>query len=136
MRKAYIIGALALTAACDTTGGTGTIAISGGSAANHLVFTVPPTGPSAAGAAITPAVVVRAALASGAVDTSYRGIITMAIGAGSSGSGTLSGGGGVVASGGVASFGSLTISAAGTYTLTASSPPLAGTTSSPIAITP
>ena len=136
MRIAFIlITGLALTSACESSG-TGTIAIAGGTAANHLVFTVPPTGPSAAGAAITPAVVVRAALASGAVDTSFRGIITMAIGAGSTGTGTLSGGGGVVASAGVATFGGLTISAAGDYTLTASSPPLVGITSAHFAITP
>ena len=137
MRIAFIlIVGLALTTACEGGGGTGTIAISGGSAATHVVFTVPPTGPSPAGVVITPAVVVRAATASGTTDTSFRGIITVAIGSGSSGSGTLSGTTGVVASGGVATFGDLKISAAGSYTLAASSPPLVGITSSPFAITP
>jgi len=135
MRLAYIsFASLALIAACDTSG-TSIIALAGGTAATHVLFRVPPTG-SAAGAAITPAVVVVAATSSGATDTTYKNIISVAIGSGSSGSGTLSGTTSVVATAGQASFGDLKISAAGTYTLSASAPSLSGATSSPFAITP
>ena len=134
MRVGYVsILGLALAAACDTSGGGGIIAIAGGTAATHVVFVIPPTG-SAAGAVITPTVVVNAETASGAKDSTFKGIIAITLGG--SGPGTLTGTTSVVATAGQASFGDLKISAAGTYTLTASSPPLASATSSPFAVTP
>ncbi len=89
----------------------------------QLAFTVQPTN-AQAGAAIAPAIQVRAQDAAGAVVTSFTGNITLAIGT-NPGGGALSGTTTVAASGGVATFSNVSINKTGTgYTLQASTPTL------------
>jgi hypothetical protein len=102
--------------------------------AAQLVFAQQPTN-TAAGAAITPAVTVRALDASGNLATSFTGNVTIAIGTNPAG-GILSGTTTVAAVGGVATFSNLRIDKAGSgYTLVASAPGLTSATSNPFDIT-
>ncbi|HEX4561108.1 MAG TPA: Ig-like domain-containing protein, partial [Gemmatimonadales bacterium] len=87
--------------------------------AQNLTFTVQPTSASA-GATITPAIQVTARDSLGNVDTSYAGLVTLAIGTNPGGA-TLGGTKTVAAAHGVATFGDLSLDKTGTgYTLTAS----------------
>ena len=89
-------------------------------AATHLVFTVQPTN-ATAGAAIAPAVTVKAEDALGNVDTTYAKPVGLSIKATTGTAGAvLTGGTAVAAVAGVATFGALSINLAGTgYVLTA-----------------
>jgi len=101
--------------------------ISSGAAAT-LVFTMQPS-TAAAGAAITPAVQVTIQDAQGNTVTTATTNITVAIGTNPA-SGTLAGTKSVAAVNGVATFSTLSLSAAGTgYTLTAAATGLTGATS-------
>ena len=101
----------------------------------RLEFGQQPTS-TEAGRAITPAVTVRAVDNTGALQTSFTGTVTIAIGANPSG-GTLSGITSVSAVGGVATFSSLLIDRAGSgYRLSAGAGGFTGVTSLPFAITP
>ncbi len=89
-----------------------------------------------AGRGITPAVTVRAVDNTGALQTSFTGVVTIAIGANPTG-GTLSGNTNAVAIGGIATFPSLLIDRAGNgYRLSAGAAGFTGVTSTPFAITP
>jgi dUTPase len=102
--------------------------------ATQLVFTVQPSD-ALSGGAITPAVSIAATDAVGTVDTSFRGPVTVALGA-NSGGGTLSGATTVTATLGVATFPGLSIDKAGTgYTLVASASGLTSATSAGFTIT-
>src|SRR5439155_221175 len=105
-------------------------------AAAQLGFTVQPHG-APAGSVITPAVQVTALDALGNVVSSFTGDVTMVLGANPTGA-TLGGTTRVAAVDGVASFASLSINKAGTYTLTASASAsgLTSATSDPFDITP
>src|SRR5207247_50414 len=90
-------------------------------AASQFVFTAQPTN-TTAGAAITPAVRVRALDAQGKHATGFTGTVTVVLGANPGGA-TLSGHTTVAASAGVATLGDLSLDRAGTgYTLTATAP--------------
>ncbi|HYO45588.1 MAG TPA: invasin domain 3-containing protein, partial [Gemmatimonadota bacterium] len=103
--------------------------------ATRLEFGQQPTN-TQAGAAISPAVTVRAVDGAGTTDPSFTGNVTIAIGANPTG-GTLSGSTMVAAVNGVATFGNLSINRAGTgYTLAASANGLTGVTSNSFSITP
>jgi alpha-tubulin suppressor-like RCC1 family protein len=103
-------------------------------AATHLAFTVQPSN-TAAGSMITPAVEVIAQDAQGNKARSFTGSVTVAIGSNLAG-GTLGGTTTVIAQAGVAAFSDLMIDKAGTaYTLQASSPGLASSTSSAFDVT-
>jgi adhesin/invasin len=92
-------------------------------------------GTTQVGAAISPAVTVRAVDGGGATATSFTGTVTIALGA-SPGGGTLSGTTTATAVAGVATFSNLRISQAGAgYTLTASAAGLTGATSAPFTVT-
>jgi uncharacterized repeat protein (TIGR01451 family) len=114
---------------------TATVAFTGGAppTATRLVFGQQPSN-AQAGAAISPAVTVRAVDAGGATVPSFTGSVTIAIGT-NPGGGALSGTTTVSAVAGVATFSNLSINAAGTgYTLAASATGLTGATSNPFAI--
>jgi hypothetical protein len=97
-------------------------------AAAALVFSVQPT-TSAAGTAITPALIIDVHDASGNLATPFTGPVTIAIGTNPA-AGTLGGTATVNAVAGRATFSTLTIDLAGTgYTLAASSTGLTGVTS-------
>jgi len=102
----------------------------------HLAFNQQPS-KTAAGAAISPAVVVQVLDAIGNVVTSDNSVqVTIAIGA-NPGGGTLSGTATITVSAGVASFGNLSINKTGVgYTLSASAGTLTGATSAPFNIMP
>ena len=92
-------------------------------------------GATQVGAAISPAVTVRAVDGGGATATSFTGTVTIALGA-NPGGGTLSGTTTATAVAGVATFANLRISQPGTgYTLTASAAGLTGATSAPFTVT-
>jgi subtilase family serine protease len=117
--------------ATDTAHGsvTGSVTVTVGAAsASQLVFGVPPSN-AAAGVAISPAVTVKVEDQYGnLVSSDNTDQVTLALGANPGGA-TL-GGSTATVSGGVATFSSLTVSAAGTgYTLTAAAAGLAGATS-------
>src|SRR5207247_393619 len=105
--------------------------------ATQLVFTVQPVA-TTAGATISPAVQVTARDPLGRTVTSFDGNVTLTITAGTGTSGArLLGATTVTAVGGVATFSTLGIEQSGSgYTLSATAGGLAGTTSSPFAITP
>ncbi|HJR54260.1 MAG TPA: invasin domain 3-containing protein [Gemmatimonadota bacterium] len=101
----------------------------------RLEFGQPPTN-TQAGRPITPAVTVRAVDNTGALQTSFTGQVTIAIGANPA-SGTLSGTTTTVAVGGIATFSNLSIDKSGSgYRLSAGASGFAGATSGPFAITP
>ena len=103
--------------------------------ATRLEFGQQPTNEQA-GAAISPAVTVRAVNNGGVTVTSFTANITIAIGS-NPGGGTLSGTTTVAAVNGVATFSNLSINRTGNgYTLTASSGSLTGATSNSFSITP
>jgi len=129
-----MIAAAVLTVACGGTSRIIGLAGSGGTA-THLGFTVQPSS-TTAGHVIAPAVVVVAQNLNGNADTNYTNSVTLAIGA-NPGAGTLSGTSTVSAVRGVATFGNLSINAAGTgYTLTAAAALLTSATSATFNITP
>ncbi len=99
-----------------------------------VAFVQQPTG-AQAGGAIAPPVIVDVEDSNGNVVTSDTSNVTVAIGPGTSGLGTLSGTLTVAAVNGVATFNSLAISAAGGYTLEASDGLLAPATSSSFTVT-
>jgi hypothetical protein len=99
-----------------------------------VAFAQQPAG-AQAGGAIAPPVIVDVEDGSGNVVTSDHSNVTMAIGPGSSGPGTLGGTLTVAAVNGVATFSNLTVSAAGGYTLEASDGVLAPATSSSFTVT-
>jgi hypothetical protein len=108
-----IVVALALAAACDSTGSS-TIGVSGfggTGGATHLAFTVQPTNTSP-GTAIVPAVQVTAATSSGSVDPAFSNSVIVSIGT-NPGGGGLSGTRTVTAVAGVATFSNLSITNAG-----------------------
>jgi adhesin/invasin len=129
---ATITGTVAGAAITDTavvtfTGGSPTV--------TRLVFGQQPSS-TQVGAAISPAVTVRAVDTAGVTVTSFTGTVTIAIGA-NPGGGTLAGTTSVAAVAGVATFGNLSIDRPGTgYTLVASASGLTGATSIAFAITP
>lgn len=102
--------------------------------ATHLAFAQQPTS-AVAGATIAPDVRVEARNAIGGVDPNYEEQVTLAIATGPPG-GQLLGTTTVAASGGVATFSSLRIEVAGTYTLRATSGTLTAAMSDPFQITP
>jgi hypothetical protein len=130
-----IVAAAVLAAACDV--GSGTIGISGvggSGAATHLVFTVQPS-TTHAGLAISPAIQVVAASASGATDPTFTNSVTMVLGT-NPGGGTLSGTATIQAVSGVATFSNLSINNVGAgYTLVASTPTRTPVTSAAFTIT-
>jgi hypothetical protein len=93
------------------------------------------TQPSAqlSGATMTPAVVVQARDASGALAPSFTGTVTAAIATGPAGA-ALGGTSTATATGGVATFASLVFTKPGTYTLSFSAAGLASVTSAPFVI--
>jgi hypothetical protein len=100
---------------------------------DHLVVTAQPPSSITAGNAFT--VAISAETASGAVDSSFQGSVTITL-ASNPGSGTLGGTLTVTAVKGVATFANLTISNAGSgYTLQASSSGLATVTTSSFTVT-
>lgn len=113
----------------------------------EVIFTfVPPTAfrlefgqqptDAVAGRAIAPAVTVRAMDNTGALQTSFTGLVTIAIGANPAG-GILTGTTSAVAVGGIATFSNLSIDKAGSgYRLSAGASGFTGATSLPFAITP
>ncbi|HET7250496.1 MAG TPA: invasin domain 3-containing protein, partial [Gemmatimonadales bacterium] len=124
---------LRATSGTLTAGTSGTFTISVGPAAN-LAFAVQPAN-TAAGTAITPAVLVAVQDSGGNVVTTATNNISVALGA-NPGGGTLSGTSSVSASGGVAQFTNLSIDKTGTgYTLTATGGGLTSATSLPFTIT-
>lgn len=103
--------------------------------ATKLAFTTPPSN-TAAGANITPAVVVTVQDAQGNTVTGSTASVTLAVGTNPAG-GALSGNLVATASNGIATFSGLSINKAGNgYTLTASSSGLSGPTSGTFNITP
>ena len=100
------------------------------SAASKLIFSTQPGGTSA-GSNLAPQPIVWIEDTNGNVVTSSSAMVTLAVG---SGPGALSGGLAVSASAGVASFTGLFLNTEGSYTLTASSGALSGTTSSSFTI--
>ena len=101
----------------------------------RLEFGQQPTN-TQAGRPITPAVTVRAVDNTGALQTSFSGTVTIAIGANPAG-GTLSGVTSVTAVGGIATFSNLLIDRAGNgYRLSAGASGFTGVTSTPFAVTP
>ena len=131
------VAALALAAACDSTGSS-TIGVSGfggTGGATHLVFTVQPT-TTGAGLAIVPAVQVTAATSSGSVDPAFINSVIVSIGT-NPGGGGLSGTRTVTAIAGVATFSNLSINNAGSgYTLTAAASNLGSATSVAFTVNP
>jgi hypothetical protein len=89
----------------------------GGSAQDQLAFVVQPAA-AAPGDIITPAIQVAALDSLGNIEPNFAGNVTISLGANPSGA-SLSGTGTVPAVFGVASFGDLSISRAGAYTLLA-----------------
>jgi len=130
------LAVLAALAGCEGDSSTGILGIStSGSGSTKLVFSVEPSS-AAAGIKISPAPQVSAETSSGLVDTTFAGVVTIAIGTNPA-SGTLAGTTSVAATAGVATFNNLSINAAGTgYTLTATSSPLTSAASSAFNITP
>jgi len=127
------IGAVQITATSEGKSGQATVTVVPGTA-TQLVFSVQPA-TTVAGAAIAPALQVRARDAFGNTATGFTGPVTIAIGT-NPGGGTLSGTTTVNAVAGVATFGSLGIDRSGTgYTLTASAAGLAPGTSAPFDVT-
>jgi uncharacterized Zn ribbon protein len=115
---------------------TATVAFTSvGTPTTRLVFGQQPSN-AQAGAAISPAVTVRAVDNGGATVTTFTGNVVVAIGTNPAG-GTLSGATTVAAVAGVATFGNLSINRSGTgYTLAASASGPTGATSNAFAITP
>jgi hypothetical protein len=103
--------------------------------ATQLSFSVQPS-TATAGAVIAPAVKVRALNASGQVDATFTGQVTLAISAGTGTAGaTLGGTRTIAAVAGVATFSTLTIDNSGTgYRLAATAAGVAGATSTPFTI--
>jgi len=103
--------------------------------ATQLAFQVQPAS-AIAGAVITPAVKVRALDASGSLDASFTGNVTLAISAGTGTAGaTLGGTATKAAVGGIATFSDLSIDNSGSgYRLAATAPGVSGTTSVPFTI--
>ena len=102
--------------------------------ATRLGFTTQPA-PAAAGAVITPPVVVAVQDGDGNTVTTATNAVTVALGS-NPGGGTLSGTTTVTAVNGVATFADLRISGVGAgYTLAVSSPGLTGATSAPFSVT-
>jgi subtilase family serine protease len=116
-------------------GGSATLTVNA-AAASKLVFGQQPTN-ATVGVAISPSVTVRVLDAYGnLLSSDNTDVVTIAIGS-NPGSGTLGGTTSATVSGGVATFGNLTISAAGNgYTLSASSGSLTGATSSNFNVNP
>jgi hypothetical protein len=103
--------------------------------ARHMAFATQP-GNAVAGIALSPAVRVEIRDASGSVITDATDAVTLALGANPGGA-TLTGTATVAAVSGVATFNSLSLNKTGSgYTLVASAPPLASTTSAAFAIAP
>jgi Bacterial Ig-like domain (group 1)/Invasin, domain 3/Bacterial Ig-like domain (group 2)/Calcineurin-like phosphoesterase len=128
---------LVATSGSLSTATSAALTISAG-VATQLAFTTQPAGapPAAAGASLTPPVVVVARDAFGNLATGYSGTITVSLGANPAG-GTLSGTTSHGAVSGAASFADLSLDKSGTgYTLVASAPTLTGATSNPFAIVP
>lgn len=116
------VGGLAITQ-------TATVTVTPAGAATLVVTVQPSTAP--AGTIISPAVQIAARDSYGNGATDYRGDVTVALGANSSG-GTLSGTRTVAAANGVATFADLSIDRAGTgFTLAATAAGLSGATSAP-----
>jgi hypothetical protein len=124
---------LSATASGLTAATSATFAVVPG-AANALTFVVQP-GSATAGAPI-PALQVAARDAAGNTVSDFAGVVSVVLTAGAgAGGATLSGTTAVVATAGVATFADLAIDRRGTgYTLTASAPGLAATTSLPFAV--
>lgn len=102
--------------------------------ATQLSFATQPSSANA-GTALSPAVVVHALTASGALATGFTGAVTLSLGT-NTGGGVLSGSTVAAAVAGIATFGNLTLDKAGAaYTLVASSTGLMSATSGPFTIT-
>jgi hypothetical protein len=129
------VGAQSITATRAGLTGSPLTITANATGATKLGFTVEPT-TVIAGATISPAVKVAAQDASGNTITSFTGTITLAIGT-NPGSATLGGTVSAAAVAGVATFGTLTISAAANgYTLTAAATGLTSATSAAFNATP
>ena len=128
------LGFAIITASSEGKSGSVTVTIVAGPAA-VLVFTTHPS-TVAAGAPITPGVVVTARDARGNVATTFTGVVTAAI-ATNPGSATLGGMTSATAVSGVATFPDLNITkSASGYTLYATSGALSSTASTPFDVTP
>jgi hypothetical protein len=112
-----------------TTGGGGT-GPGGGSAAILNFFAQPNT--ATVGQPLS-TVLVGALDSLGSLDTTFTGVVTVALGSNSTGAG-LGGQTTVRASRGFATFGNLTVDRAGTYTLVANASSVTSATSTPFAI--
>jgi len=131
-----LIGVLFAASGCEsgaTTSFTRGISGGGGGGGTTLQFTTQP-GTTAAGNLLG-AIQVSAVNSFGVTDTSFNGSVTVALSGGSA-SASLGGTPTVTASVGVATFNDLTVSAAGTYTLVASSSGFSNATSASFTITP
>ena len=128
---------LSATSSLSLTPATSVSFVITAAATTHFAFTQQPVA-TTAGLAITPAVQVTAQNSSNATVTSFTGPVSVAIAAGTGANGaTLGGTLTVNAVNGVATFLNLSIQKAGTgYKLTASSPGVAGATSSSFTINP
>ena len=100
--------------------------------ASKLIFFIQPGGTSA-GSNLSPQPIVWVEDANGNIATNSSAMVTLAVG---TGPGTLSGVAVATASSGIATFSGLFLNQAGSYTLTATSSPLTGATSSALNITP
>lgn len=126
------LGVAVLAAGCFPGAGSGLTGIGGGDGSGgqqrRLAFVVEPSGANE-GEIITPAIQVAARDSLGNTDVTFRGTVTIAIGANPVG-GFLSGARAVGAVAGVASFGELSIDRPGNgYTLVATAPGTAAATS-------
>lgn len=102
----------------------------------RLAFLTQPVGPVAAGTALSPAIVVQALDAAGGVATAFTGPVSVALGAGSPATARLLGTTTVNAVAGVATFGDLSLTLPGSYSLATTSPNLASATSASFVVTP
>ncbi|MFI5232609.1 MAG: Ig-like domain-containing protein [Gemmatimonadales bacterium] len=131
-----LTGAQSVTATASSLAGSpltfSATAVAGGAA--KLAISAQPSS-AAAGAAISPPVIVQVKDAAGNLATTYSGSVSLALAANPGGA-TLGGATTVAAVGGVATFSNVSLNkAAGGYTLAASASGLAGDTSTPFATT-
>jgi hypothetical protein len=128
-----------VTSACMAGTGSGLIGIAGstdstsiGTGARVLSFFSQPG--NAAVGQVLPVVTVTARDSLGNIDTTFSGVVQIALASNSTGAG-LRGGTAVRASDGIASFDNLAVDAAGTYTLRASARGASSVTSVPFVVT-
>ena len=106
-----------------------------GGSNDQLAISTPPNGMQTAGLTFSPAIVVQAKSALGAVLTSFTGVVTATIASGPAGA-TLGGTATVNAVAGVATFNALRLTKAGTYTLQFAATGLAAAVTTSITVNP